>query len=226
MDGGNHAARLWLAVSVGAVMMLAGLPAAKTPVHAETAATPTPYHEGVPSADATPHAMTPSLYPLPSAEDRASADAMAAGATAMIQMANTMDEAAALMLASNDSQLGELGQHWVLDAQALRQQAAWMVLSATAADMIHDPAKAHEINIWNLKGNGLAMAAEGQTMAEHGQAMTAQVEQLQEAGSLSPELAGQLLAASQQMVTSGEALQRDGQRMQDAADAMLAAIGE
>lgn len=218
--------RLFFAVSVGAAVVLVSLPEAPTHVHAETFATPTPYHEGVPHVEATPHPMAPSLYPLPSAEDRVSADAMAAGGAAMIQMATTMDETAALMLGSDDGQLVALGQHWALDAQALRQQAAWMVLSATAADMVHDPAQAHEINTWNLKGNGLAMTIEGQAMADHGQEMAAEVAQLQAAGTLSPELAQQLLAASQQLVTYGEALQRDGQRMQDAADAMLAAIGE
>jgi hypothetical protein len=226
MDRVIASARLWIAVSVGSVILLAAIPAANTRVHAGAAATPTPYHEGVPSGDATPHVMQPSLYPLPGAEDRASADAMAAGGAAMVQMAQVMDEAAALMLGSDDPQLVALGQHWVLDAQALRQQAAWMVLSATAADMIHDPAKAHEINAWNLKGNGLSMAAEGEAMAEHGQEMTTQVQQLRETGALSPNLADQLLAAGQEMVATGESLQRDGRRMQEFADDMLTLIGQ
>jgi hypothetical protein len=169
--------------------------------------------------------MGPSLYPLPTAEDRASADAMAAGGAAMIEMARLMDEAAGLLLGSNDPRLVELGQHWVLDAQALRQQAAWMVLSAMAADMIHDPAAAHELNAWKLKGNGLAMSAEGKAMAEHGREMTAQVEQLEESSALSLDLADQLFAAGQEMVVTGETLQREEQRMQDFADDMLALIG-
>lgn len=218
-------ARLWIVVGVGAVILLAAMPAANTRVRAEAVATPTPYHEGVPGGDATPHAMEPSLYPLSAAKDRASADAMAAGGAAMIEMARVMDEAATLLLDTNDPQLLELGKHWVLDAQALRQQAAWMVLSATAADMIHDPARAHEINVSNLKGNGLAMSAEGEAMAEHGREMTTQVQQLRETGGLSPELADQLLAAGQEMIATGESLQRDGQRMQDVADDMLALIG-
>ena len=120
----------------------------------------------------------------------------------------------------------ENGQHWVLDAQALRQQAAWMVLSATAADMIHDPATAHELNAWNLKGNGLAMTGEGQAMVEHGQAMATQVAQLSETGALTPETADQLVAASEELITTGETLGRDGQRMQETADQMLALIGQ
>jgi hypothetical protein len=218
-------ARPWIALSAVAAIFLGAMPTAMTRVEARTEATPTPYHEGVAVGEATPHVMEPSLYPLPDAEDRASADAMAAGATAMIQMARVMDEAASLMLASGDPELVALGQHWVLDAQALRQQAAWMVLSATAADMIHDPATAHELNARNLKGNGMAMTAEGQAMAAHGQDMTDRVERLGDAGSLAPHLTEQLVAAGQQMIDAGEALQRDGQRMQEVADDMLALIG-
>jgi hypothetical protein len=211
---------------VGAVVLLTFQIGERPHVRAEQGATPTPYHEGVPSAGATPHAMEPSLYPLPSPEDRASGDAMAAGATTMIQMAQTMDQAANLMLGSNDPQLIEQGQHWVLDAQALRQQATWMVLSATAADMIHDPATAHELNARNLKGNGMAMTAEGRVMAEHGRVMTAQVEQLGEVGSLPPDLVDELVAAGAELVATGEALERDGQQMEEDADRMLALIGQ
>lgn len=218
--------RFWLIMGATALIVLTAHGGERTRVSAHEAATPTPYHEGVPSAAATPHAKAPQRYPLPSPEDRASADAMAAGATAMIEMAQVMDEAAALLLNANDPQLQELGQHWVLDAQALRQQAAWMVLSATTADMIHDPATAHELNAWNLKGNGLAMTGEGQAMVEHGQAMATQVAQLSETGALTPETADQLVAASEELITTGETLGRDGQRMQETADQMLALIGQ
>ena len=64
---------------------------------------------------------------------------------------------------------------------------------------------AREVNVWNLKGNGMSMAAEGEAMAEHGREMTAQVEQLREDGALSPELADQLLAAGQELIATGEA---------------------
>lgn len=217
---------LWIAVPAGTMILLAAMSTANAGVRAEAAATPTPYHQGVPDAEATPHAMEPSLFPLPGAADRASADAMAAGGAAMIDMAQVMDKAATLLLDSGEPELVELGQHWVLDAQALRRQAAWMVLSATAADMVHDPATAHEINAQNLKGNGLAMSAAGRAMAEHGQEMTLQVEHLRETGAVSPELADQLLAAAQEMTAAGDALQRDGQRMQDFADDLLALIGQ
>ena len=211
-----HDIRFWAAVGVGA-RHRASRGGLGRDAHgpAEQTATPTPYHEGVPSRGRDSARDGPARYPLPSPEDRASADAMAAGATAMIHMAQAMDEAATLLLDANDPQLVDLGQHWVLDAQALRQQAAWMVLSATAADMIHDPATAREVNAWNLKGNGMAMTAEGQAMAEHGRAMTAQVEQLREAGALSPELADQLVAAGAELIATGEELERDGQRMEE-----------
>ena len=218
--------RFGVVVGVGAVVLLTFQTGESPYVRAEQGTTPTPYHEGVPSAGATPHAMEPSLYPLPSPEDRASGDAMATGATAMIQMARVMDGAATLLLDSNDTQLIELGQHWVLDAQALRQQAAWMALSATAADMIHDPATAHELNAHNLKGNGMAMTAEGSVMAEHGRAMTVQVESLREVGPLPPDLVDELVAAGAELVATGEALERDGQQMEEDADRMLALIGQ
>ncbi|MDF3052415.1 MAG: hypothetical protein K0S19_520 [Geminicoccaceae bacterium] len=218
--------RFGVIVGVSAVALLTFQIGESPYVRAEQGTTPTPYHEGVPSAGATPHAMEPSLYPLPNPEDRASADAMAAGSVAMIRMAQVMDEAATLLLATNDAQLVDLGRHWVLDAQALRQQAAWMALSATAADMIHDPATAHELNARNLKGNGMAMTAEGRVMAEHGRAMTAQVGQLREVGPLAPDLVDELVAAGAELVATGEALERDGQQMEEDADQMLALIGQ
>lgn len=170
-------------------------------------------------------ALAPVLYPLPSAEDRASADAMAGGGGAMVEMARVMDDAVALMLGSDDAQLVALGRHWALDAQALRRQAAWTVFSATAADMVHDPAKARGLNAWNLKGNGMAMSAEGRAMAEHGHAMTAQVVQLQAAGAIPSDLAERLVVAGEELIAIGEPLERDGQRMQDVADDVLALAG-
>jgi len=222
----SGAVGFWVALGFGALIVLAEHSGETIQVRAEAAATPTPYHQGVPAPVASPHVMEPPLYPLPGPEDRASADAMAAGGAAMIRMAQVMDAAATLMLDSSDPQLVDLGQHWVLDAQALRQQAAWMVLSATAADMIHDPATAHEINARNLKGNGMAMTAEGQSMADHGRSMTAQVEQLREVGVLSPDLADQLVAAGAELIATGEKLERDGQRMEETADLMLKLIGQ
>ena len=72
----------------------------------------------------------------------------------------------------------------------------------------------------------MAMTAEGRAMAEHGRAMTAQVEQLREAGALPPDLADQLVAAGAELIATGEALERDGQHMEETADLMLALIGQ
>jgi hypothetical protein len=217
--------RRWWILSAGAVVFVAAQVGQSSVITAEVTATPTPYHEGVPGLTASPHAMEPPLYPLPAPEDRASADAMAAGAAAMIEMAGALEAAADRLLSANDAKLVELGQHWMLDAQALQQQAAWMVLSATAADMIHDPRTAHEINAWNLRGNGMVMTAEGQAMAEHARSMTTQVEQLRADGALPPDVADALIAAGEELITTGEELARDGQRMQDTADEMLRLIG-
>lgn len=225
MTAGHNVIRIMGSITGGLIFVAAV--ASGNPANTYGAeATPTPYHEGIPGGIATPHAMAPSLYPLPSPEDRASAEAMAAGAAAMVRMAQVMDEAATLMRDSDNPELIDLGRHWALDAQALRQQAAWMVLSATAADMIHDPATAHEINARNLKGNGLAMSSEGQAMAEHGQAMATRVAQLREAGALSPAVADELVAAADELIATGTSLERDGQRMQDSADLMLKLIGQ
>lgn len=225
MHHSNGAVPFRIAAGCAVLLLVLGSIVPGAPILAGKA-TPTPYHEGVPSLQASPHAMEPPLYPLPSAEDRASADAMAAGSIAMIQMAVAMEESSALLLGADDPDLVALGRHWILDARALPQQAAWMVLSATAADMIHDPATAHELNARNLKGNGLAMAAEGQAMADHGRAMQSVVDELRQAGVLSPDQAEALLAAGAELRANGENLVRDGQRMKETADQLLRLIGQ
>ena len=125
-------------MSVGSVILLAAMPAANTQILPRRQPRQPPITRASRGADATPHAMAP---PLSAARPGRPGQCRChgRGRRAMIHMAQAMDEAAALML-DDDPQLVDLGQHWVLDAQALRQQAAWMVLSATAADMIHDPA--------------------------------------------------------------------------------------
>jgi hypothetical protein len=64
-------------------------------------ATPTPYHAGQPSPVASPHAMTPTVYPLPLPQDPASAGTMTAAGAAMIQAAAGMAEAATTMTATD-----------------------------------------------------------------------------------------------------------------------------
>ena len=77
--------RFSLALGVSALIALGGPLGEDSGGAAQTASTPTPYHEGVPVA--SPHVMESPRYPLPGPQDPASADAMAAGATAMIHMA-------------------------------------------------------------------------------------------------------------------------------------------
>jgi hypothetical protein len=189
-------------------------------------ATPTPYHAGQPSPVASPHAMTPTVYPLPLPQDPASADTMTAAGAAMIQAAAGMAEAATTMTATDVPALVELGGHWAQDAVALRERGAWMVLAATADSMVHDPGKARELNLQNLRGNGLSMAAEGQAMAEHGREMLAEVEQLRRDGMLDEEMAGELSAGAQALVDAGEALAREGERMREYAENLLRSIGQ
>jgi hypothetical protein len=101
-----------------------------------------------------------------------------------------------------------------------------MVLAATADSMVHDPGKARELNLQNLRGNGLSMAAEGQAMAEHGREMLAEVEQLRRDGMLDEEMAGELSAGAQALVDAGEALAREGERMREYAENLLRSIGQ
>lgn len=188
--------------------------------------TPTPYHEGFPSPEASPHAMTPPVYPLPAAEDAATANTMAAGGTAMIQVAAGMSQAAQTMIATGDPTLNELANHWEQDARALRDRGAWMVLAATADSMVHDPDKARELNLQNLRGNGMSMAAEGQAMVEHGNEMVTAVDQLRQEGVLNEAMADELTADARALVAAGESLMRDGERMREYAEKLLQSIGQ
>lgn len=188
--------------------------------------TPTPYHEGQPSPMTSPGAMTPTVYPLPAPQDPATADRMTAAGAAMIQAADGMARAAAAMTATEDPALVKLGEHWAEDAVALRERGAWMVLAATADSMVHDPDKARELNLQNLRGNGLSMEAEGQAMAAHGAEMAAEVEQLRRDGALSDAESEALTAAAKDLSDAGEALAREGARMREYAENLLRSIGQ
>ena len=189
-------------------------------------ATATPYHEGQPSPMGSPAAMIPTEYPLPAAQDPSSADTMTAGGAAMIQAAEGMAGAATTMTASGVPALAELGEHWSQDARALRERGAWMVLAATADSMVHDPAKAHELNLQNLRGNGLSMAAEGQAMVDHGQEMLTEVEQLRREGAVDEDVAAELASDADALIAAGQALARDGERMREYAENLLRSIGQ
>jgi hypothetical protein len=214
-----------LAALLAAVGVLLGLTVRQDRPPAIGLAPLTAYGEGVSSPVASPHVMPTPLYPLPSAADLTSANAMTAGGATMIQAAAAMEQAAQTMIAAADPAVVDLGEHWLQDAQTLRDHGAWMMLSETAGSMVHDPDKAHELDLYSLRGNGMSMAAEGQAMADHGREMLAEVAQLRQDGMIAADVADELTTAAQQLVTAGEALARDGERMQDYADKMLQSLG-
>lgn len=208
------------------IVAVAVLAARQPPLAAGLAASPTPFHEQFPPVGNTPGAMTPTVYPLPVAEDMETANTMTASGAAMIAAAEGMARAAETMTASNVAELDDLGQHWAQDAAALRERGAWMVLAATAESMVHDPDRAHELNLQSLRGNGLSMAAEGQAMIDHGAAMIADVDRLRQGGQLSETEANGLKAEAAALVEAGEALRQDGERMRDYADSLLQSLGQ
>lgn len=193
------------------------------PARAE--ATPTPFHQGQPSSMASPSAMEPTRFPLPEPTDRPTADMMAQGGAAMIAAAEAMDDAAEVMARSDDPSLIEKSGHWREDALALRERGAWMVMTATSAGMVHDPDRAREIDVWNLKANGVTMVAEGEAMAAHGREMLSEAMRLRDTGALPPELADDLITAARAIVDSGESLRRDGERMERYADGLIQSLG-
>jgi hypothetical protein len=157
-------------------------------------------------------------------------DPMTAGGVALIRAAQSMETAAAVLeeraTATGDPTLADLAQHWRNDAEALRARGVRLLFSATADSMVHDPARAHELNLENLRANGEMMAVDGKTMIEHGKEMSQQVATLLAAGVLSSDLAAQLTAAADELVATGEQLEREGTAMRDDAETMLRSIGE
>lgn len=213
--------------AMGLTAAMAGLTSAsgRGEPAARAQTSPTPYHEGQPSPAASPSTMLPTVLPLPEPSDRPTADMMAKAGAAMAAAAAAMDGAAAVMVDSDDRELVELAGHWRQDAQALRERADWMVTTATSSGMVHDPDQAREVDVWNLKAGGVAMAAEGEAMVAHGQEMQTRTAQLREQGGLAPDLADDLTAAGQALVETGEALAQDGERMERYADGLIRSLG-
>lgn len=162
---------------------------------------------------------------LPAAQDSASAGVMASSADVMIHVADSMGALAPTLLENGDAATRVLAQHWNLDAHALRDRAGWMVTSATSDAMIHNSDNVTEVNLSNLRGNGLAMIDEGQAMANHGAQMRTEVEQLQRDGVLSSDVANHLLDQADALFDAGQALERDGESMRDTANNLLRSIG-
>ena len=208
-----------LIASIGAGLILADRGSDDT--GRDTDATSAPYHlTGV-----EPAAAGPANLPLPPPQDPESADRMADAGAAMIASAHGTETTAAALIASGDPALVELGQHWLADARMLRARGAWMVTSSTSDSMIHDPDRVHELNLENLRANGMVMAEEGRSLAGHGREMAAQVEQLRQGGTISAAVADDLTTRAAALVAAGEALQRDGERMQEDAENLLKSLG-
>lgn len=193
---------------------------------AQAGSTPTPYHLGLPSPQATPAPGQGHGMPLPSAEDQATANSMTDAGVAMIRAAQSMDAAAGVMMSSGNAELVTLGTHWQQDAAALAQQGAWMSIAATSDSMVHEPSKARELDLANLRANGRVMELEGQAMVEHGREMVDQVAQLRASGSLPAATADDLTARGNDIVAAGERMAADGKRMQDDAERLQQSIGE
>lgn len=224
MDKPRSAGRA-VAAAAGALILALFAAAAfgRPATDAQGTASPTPYHEAFPVA--SPTEMIPTVYPLPAAEDLASQDTMVAAGATMIQASRTMAAAARTMAESDDPTVVELGRHWAEDARALAERGAWMVASATAESMVHDPSKARELDLLSLLGNGQSMAAEGQAMIEHGREMVAEVERLRGGDALPAERLDQLAAHAEALIAAGETLVEDGNRMQRDAESLLRSMG-
>ncbi len=193
---------------------------------AQIESTPTPYHNGFPSPAASPSDGQGHAMPLPSTQDRATQDSMTNAGIAMIQAAQSMEAASAVMVASGNQTLVDLGGHWYQDARALRDQGAWMIVAASSDSMIHDPNKARELDLANLEVNGMVMEAEGQAMADHGRAMLVQVDQLRTDGNLPSTIADDLTARGNELITTGNQMASDGKRMQEYAQNLQRSLGE
>jgi hypothetical protein len=207
-----------------AIMAIAIVMADPTASNDESTAAAVAYHEAYGDEQGAP--PTGQAYlPLPMAQDARSSGVMAASGTSMIEVADGMEAVVPTLLASSDSEVAALGQHWDQDAVALRERGAWMISSATSDAMVHDPDRAREINLQNLLGNGMVMSSEGQAMTAHGEEMLAEVELLRDEGVLSDDIAPTLTIQAQALVDAGQELERDGEDMQQTAEDLLRSIG-
>ena len=215
-----------LVIMLGAVGLLAfGVVASNSGgSEASTPATTGLYHEQTGEELATPPSGGHS-QPVPGSEDPASAGSMAVAGNAMILAADSMEVVVPTLASAGDSGLAQIAQHWEEDVQALRQRGAWMTVSATGAGMVHDPATARRVDLYNLLGNGIVMTEEGQAMTAHARDMISQAEQLRDDGTLPADVAERLITEGQAVVDAGQALEQDGERMQRAAEDLLRSIG-
>jgi len=155
---------------------------------------------------------------------------MTAAGTAMIQAAQALDEAAQALLREaerlDDSELEELARRWQQVATTLRSRGSWMIVAVTGDSMVHEPDWARQVNLRNLRGNGLVMQAESQAMIGYGQAMIEQVDQARSRGAIPSDLADKLGTTAEALVAAGEQLERDGRIMQAYAERLLTSLAE
>lgn len=216
---------LLVAVMIGVVVEIV---ASTTGEHGKTAAqtelTATSYHEEIPSPALWSATDSNHSMPLPSAQDRATQVSMTNAGIAMIQASQSMEAAAAVMIASGDSAL--VGSYWYQDALVLPDQGVWMIVTATSNSIIRDLNKARELDPANLEVNGMGMEAEGEAMANHSRAMLAQVDQLRTDGSLSSTISDDLTDRGNLLITTGNEIASDGKQMQEYTENLQRPMGE
>jgi hypothetical protein len=151
---------------------------------------------------------------------------------------------------TGDQDLVAYGDRWVQDGQQLVQRGQWMIvnplapgnlvtapsqlsrqgawgdLTQRAEAMVHDPGRAPAaVDLQALRLNGLAMEAEGRTMADHGRLMKSEVDFMQTRHGLDAEAANALGNAAQAMLQVGGELDQNGQAMVDYADGLSRSLG-
>lgn len=150
---------------------------------------------------------------------------------------------------TGDQDVIRRGDHWRRDGQALLQGGQWLAMDPTALGsllasrselaqqgnwgpltraaqaMLHDPSQARAMDLEALRWNGLAMRAEGQTMAEHGRVMTEEIDLMVARYGLSGHGDADVRQAAQTMTEVGATLRQNGQRMVDYADQFQRSLG-
>ena len=80
---------------------------------------------------------------------------MPAAGIALLRAAESMDATAAMLekqaAVAAGAELAELARSWREDAETLRKLGVWLFVSVSADGMVHDPEKAHEINLENWR---------------------------------------------------------------------------
>jgi hypothetical protein len=171
---------------------------------------------------------------------------MADAAQAMRRAGETMRTHGQAMIGeahrTGDQEQAAHGEQWLRDGQALLRGAGWMAMDPTDAGslasspaelarqgswgplirgaqaMLHDPRGAREVDVEALRWNGLAMRAEGQTMAEHGRLMAEEVATMIVRDDATGEPLAEPRAAASALQSIGDRLQLNGQAMVEEAD--------